>query len=71
MTKFVENIYHLLEYNGISKKQFLSDLHLGKNAISNWESRNSVPNGKTLIEIADYFNVSLDYLVGRQQTKVE
>lgn len=65
MTKFIENLYYLLECNGISKTQFLMELHLGKNTISNWTNHDTIPNGKTLIKIADYLNISLDYLVGR------
>lgn len=65
MIKFIENIHYLLECNGISKTQFLKEIRLGKNSISNWDNCNTIPNGKTLIAIADYFDVSLDYLVGR------
>lgn len=70
MEKFIENLYHLLECNHISKTQFIKELHLGKNAISKWESRDTLPNGNTLVAIADYFDVSLDYLVGRSEKYV-
>ena len=33
-------------------------------AIANWKT-GSIPNGETLMKIADYFNVSVDYLLGR------
>lgn len=65
MTKFIENLYHLLEQNGITKTQFLTKFHLGKNTISTWANNDTIPNGKILIKISDYFNVSLDYLLGR------
>ena len=65
MKKFIDNIDYLLRCNTVSKTQFLAELHLGKNSISNWDNYDTIPNGKTLIKIADYFNVSLDYLVGR------
>ena len=65
MTRFIEKIYYLLEYNGISQAKFLTKLRLGKNSINYWENRDTMPNGKTLIKIADYFDISIDYLVGR------
>lgn len=33
-------------------------------AIANWKA-GSIPNGETLMKIADYFHVSVDYLLGR------
>lgn len=67
MTKFIENLYFLLNKKGITKSKFLNELNLGKNSFINWESRDSLPNGNTLVAIADYFGVSLDYLVGRSE----
>ena len=39
---------------------------LGKNAIGQYERHEKTPSLKTLLILADYFQVSLDYLVGRQ-----
>ncbi|MCL2698474.1 MAG: helix-turn-helix domain-containing protein [Oscillospiraceae bacterium] len=33
--------------------------------VSDWKSRRSKPNIDTLPKIADYFDVSVDYLLGR------
>lgn len=68
MSKFIENLLSLLEKRGITKTQFLTELNLGKNAISTWASNETLPNGNTLIKIADYLNISLDRLVGRAET---
>lgn len=38
-----------------------------KSTISGWETGRNEPNITTLINIADYFNVSIDYLAGREQ----
>ena len=38
---------------------------MGNGTISRW--RNSSPNTEKLQKIADYFNVSMDYLLGREQ----
>lgn len=62
---FIDRIKKLLKNNGITKNKMLVDLQLGKNSFINWEFRNTVPGGDTLAKIADYFNVSIDYLLGR------
>lgn len=36
-----------------------------KVAISNWESGNRTPDAEMFIKVADFFDVSLDYLFGR------
>ncbi len=69
MTKYIEILNQLLDNNHITRNKMLKDLGLGKNSIINWERRDTLPNGNTLIKIADYFGVSLDYLVGRDDTK--
>lgn len=45
----------------------LKDLSLAKGSISNWQERGTIPNGETLSKIANYFNVSVDYLLGNEQ----
>ena len=41
------------------------DLALNQNSISRYETEVREADYKTLIAIADYFNVSVDYLLGR------
>ncbi len=41
------------------------DLHMSQNTISRYENGEREPGVAELIRIADYFHVSIDYLVGR------
>lgn len=66
MSKFTENLDKFLQRKGITRNQFLKELGLGKNSIVNWSTRNTLPNGNTLVKIADYFKVSIDELIGRE-----
>ena len=50
---------------GISQIKLAMDLHLAQNSISRYENGTHEADYKTLIAIADYFNVSVDYLLGR------
>ncbi len=66
MTAFLENLLSLLKKKGVSKNKMLTDLNLGKNSFVNWEKRGTIPGGDTLNKIAEYFNVSIDYLLGNE-----
>ncbi len=41
------------------------DLNMNQNSISRYETQVREADYKTLIAFADYFNVSIDYLLGR------
>ena len=60
---FVDRLQSLVDQKGITRNKLLVDLNLGKNSFINWESRGTIPNGETLSKIAQYFNVSVDYLL--------
>lgn len=49
----------------ISQVRLAIDLETFQNTISRYETLERQADYQTLIAIADYFNVSLDYLLGR------
>ncbi len=51
----------------ISQLKLALDLNLNQNAISRYENMERQADYETLIALADYFNVSLDYLLGRTE----
>ena len=57
----------LREKRGISQVRLAIELNLNQNSISRYESGAREADYATLITIADYFNVSLDYLLGRTE----
>lgn len=65
MTMFstYEKIKKLAEKQGISLNKLEEKLGYSRNTIYNM--RKSTPNSERISEIADYFNVSTDYLLGR------
>lgn len=69
MSKFTDNLDILLREKGITRTQLLKELKLGKNSFVNWNSRDSLPSGDTLVKLADYFDVTLDQLIGREHKK--
>ena len=49
----------------ISQLKLALDLNMNQNTISRYENLEREADYETLVRFADYFNVSLDYLLGR------
>lgn len=50
---------------GISQLKLASDLEMNQNSISRYETGSHEADYETLIALADYFDVSIDYLLER------
>lgn len=50
---------------GLTQKQIADALELSTVAIQNYENNRRKPTYDILINMAEYLNVSIDYLVGR------
>lgn len=59
----------LLKEKGIPVAKMLEDCKIGKNQYTYWKKNNNIPNGTTLQKLADYFGVSVDYLLGKETDK--
>ena len=55
----------LRKEKNISQLKLALDLSMNQNTISRYETGEREADYKTLIKIADYFNVSIDYLIER------
>lgn len=51
----------------ISQLKLALDLNMNQNTISRYENMEREADYKTLIKFADYFGVTLDYLLGRSE----
>lgn len=61
----MSNLFKILAEREISAKRLSDDTGISTGNISDWKSGRCQPSINALITIADYLNVSLDYLVGR------
>ncbi|MBR3995775.1 MAG: helix-turn-helix transcriptional regulator [Clostridia bacterium] len=59
----------LRKERGISQVKLAIDLYTNQNTISRYETGEREPGIAELIQIANYFNVSIDYLVGRSNKR--
>ena len=64
-----ENFEQLLQKNGITSYKVSKETGVTQTALSNWKSGRSTPTTKTLQKLADYFGVTIDYLLaGNENT---
>ena len=53
----------LLQKHGVTSYKVAKEAGVTQTALSNWKSGRSTPTTKTLQKIADYFGVTIDYLM--------
>ena len=63
--EFLLRIDRLLANRGITPNKMIQDLGFGSSIYTHWKKRKTTPYGETLIKTAEYFGVSVDYLLGR------
>ncbi len=68
-TTFSTTLQSLRKQKGVTQEQLATHLGVSPQAVSKWEN-GSYPDGDLLPQIADYFEVSIDYLYGRASEKV-
>lgn len=64
--EFSEIIKGLREQRGLKQEELAAIFGLKRTTISSWEVGKSKPDADTLVKIAQYFNVSLDYLLSHE-----
>lgn len=65
MTNFASRLKELRKQKKLRQKDLAAALNLAQTTIANYEKNIRFPDEKTLYKIADFFNVSFDYLLGR------
>lgn len=61
----------LLQKYGVTPYKVSKDTGVTQTALSNWKSGRSTPTTKTLQKIADYFGVTIDYLMTGSQESLQ
>ena len=62
--EFAERLKELRTEKGIGQEKLAADLGVGNGTISLWENGLREPKMSNLILLAQYFGVTVDYLVG-------
>ncbi|BEO98136.1 hypothetical protein FNCP11_04520 [Fusobacterium nucleatum] len=69
MTDIKDRIFILRTENSLTQEQMAKIFKVGISTISMWEKGERIPRPKLLQELCDYFNVDMDYLMGRSDIK--
>ena len=70
MISFGNRLRALREDLDLSSAQLANELNISTRALNYYENDAREPSFPLLIKIADYFNVSTDYLLGRTNVKI-
>lgn len=60
-----ERIKELREEKGLTKALLSHQIHVSRSSMSEYEKGVTQPSMSVLLQMADFFDVSLDYLMGR------
>lgn len=63
-----KNIAKLRQAKGMTQGELAEKLNYSDKAVSKWERAESMPDISVLVELADIFDVSLDYLVRAEES---
>ena len=61
----MRNLKQLRLEKGFSQMEMANELNMPQSTYQQYEAGINEPKFSTLIQIADYFDVSIDYLIGR------
>lgn len=65
---FSTRVKELRANAGLSMDQLAKQLGVTKSRINMWENNGTVPRMAVLVELANYFHVTTDYLLGNDDT---
>ncbi len=66
LEKFVANLNELFRASGVSNEKVASATGISRSALGHWRNGVREPKLEAVCALADYFDVSLDELVGRR-----
>lgn len=64
---FVERLDDYMKSNNLNVAQFAIQLNIPRRTLNSWILKNRVPRIDYIYQIADFLNVSVDYLIGREE----
>lgn len=66
---FWERFYHLCLSHNTRPNPVGKEIGISSSVITHWKQDGSYPTIELLLKIADYFDCSIDYLIGRSNEK--
>ena len=63
MATFGDRLQRLMNENNVKQKDLAEKLNVKRGSVSNWITNRRCPDAETIVNIADYFNVTVDSLL--------
>lgn len=70
MSSINKRIKLLREMMDLTQEELSYDLRVSRTTINQWENASRQVKAKDIVKIADFFNVSADYLLGRKESSI-
>ena len=67
MKIFQERLMEQRKLNGLTQRQMAEHLQMAQPSYIRYENGTSQPTLENLVKLADFFDVSVDYLLGRSE----
>lgn len=66
---FYDKFVEMCKENDVSPSQVAIKCGFNKSSVTNWKKNGYTPRQEILLKIAEYFNVSVDYLLGNMESR--
>ena len=66
MTVFGKRLKDLRIEKNLSQHALALEIHYAQSVVCDWESGKTDPTASAIVAVADYFNVSCDFLLGKE-----
>lgn len=63
---FWERFYNICLTHGTKPNPVAKEIGISSGSLTKWKNTGALPNGETLVKLADYLDCSVDYLLGRK-----
>ncbi|KZE78966.1 helix-turn-helix domain-containing protein [Paenibacillus elgii] len=67
MVRIGDKIALLREKHALTQEELSSKINISRASLSHYEKNRREPDYETVVKIADFFKVSIDYLLGRTE----
>lgn len=69
LAKLFERLRLLRNERGLSQQKFAAEIDVGFSTYRRYETGERLPDSDVLVRMADFYGVTLDYLVGRAEER--
>ena len=69
--KLIERLEICYKEKGLTRTAFAKDIGIKESTIRNWSRKDSIPSVANIYEIAKYFGVPMEYLLGVEDSPID